>query len=71
MGGNIIDRLPDSYRLGTIDDFHVNGIKRIGMEYLIQRSDLQHFEIHYITEETRSIKLMPFFDWDMIYVKIQ
>ena len=41
------------------------------MEYLIQRADLQHFEIHYVSEETRSIKLVPFFDWDMIFVKIQ
>lgn len=69
FGWKYFDRLPDGYRIGTIDDFHVNGIKRIGMEYLIQRSDLQHFEIHYVSEETRSINLVPFFDWDMIYVK--
>ena len=70
-GWKYYDRLPDNFRLGTIEDFHIQGTKRIGMQYLIQRADQQHFEIHYMTDETRSIKLKPFFDWDMIFVKIQ
>jgi len=64
------DQLPESYRQGTMEDFHTKGIKKVGMEYLIQRGDQQHFEIHYMTEETRSINLKPFFDWDMIFVKM-
>jgi len=40
------------------------------MEYLIQRADQQYFEIHYIIAETKAINLKPFFDWDMIFVKM-
>ena len=70
-GWKYYDRLPDNFRLGTMEDFHIKGKRKIGMEYLIQRADQPHFEIHYMTDETRSIKLKPFFDWDMIFVKIQ
>jgi len=69
-GWKYFDRLPDGYRIGTMEDFHVRGKKRVGMQYLIQRADKQHFEIHYIIEETRAINLVPFFDWDMIFVKV-
>lgn len=69
-GWKYYDRLPEGYRLGVMDDFHVKGKKRIGLKYLIQRADQQHFEIHFIIPETRAINLKPFFDWDMIFVKI-
>jgi len=69
-GWKYYDRLPDGYRIGAIDDFHVKGKKRVGMEYLIQRADQQYFEIHYIIAETQAVRLKPFFDWDMIFVKI-
>ena len=65
------DKLPDGYRLGTMDDFHVNGNKNVGMEYLLQRGDQQYYEIHHVSEETRSKSLIPFFEWDMIFVKIK
>ena len=71
FGWKYFESLPEGFRLGTIEDFHIKGKKRIGMQYLIQRADQPHFEIHYMTNETRSIKLKPFFDWDMIFVKIQ
>jgi hypothetical protein len=69
FGWKYYDALPDGYRVGTIDDFHVNSIKKLGKEYLLQRGDQQHYEIHRVTDETRAINLMPFFEWDMIYVK--
>jgi len=69
-GWKYYDRLPDGYRIGTMKDFHIMGKKRVNMQYLIQRADQQHFEIHYIIEETRAINLVPFFDWDMIFVKV-
>ena len=70
FGFEYYDKLPDGFRIGTMDDFHVNGNKNVGMKYLIRRWDQQYYEIHYVTEETRSINLIPFFDCDMIYVKI-
>ena len=70
FGWKYYNQLPGGYRLGTMDDFHVNGNKKVGMEYLIQRGDQQYYEMHIVTEETRSKSLIPFFEWDMIFVKI-
>jgi hypothetical protein len=69
-GWKYYDQLREDYRLATLEDFHVKGKKKVGMEYLIRRADQDHFEIHYVTEETQSINLKPFFDWDMIFVKM-
>ncbi len=64
------DKLPCDFRLGKMEDFHVNGTKNLGMEYLIKRSDQDYFEIHHVTEETRSKNLIPFFNFKMIFVKV-
>lgn len=68
-GWKYYDHLPRGYRLATMDDFHTNGKKKVGMEYLIQRADQPHFEIHYMRKETRAIVLKPFIDCDMVFVK--
>ena len=69
FGWKYYERLPGNYRLATMDDFHVRGKKKVGMEYLIQRADRPHFEIHYLREETRAIALRPFIDHQMVFVK--
>ena len=69
-GFSFYDKLPDGFRLGKMEDFNVNRKKKVGMEYLIQRGDQQYFEIHFVTEHTRAESLVPFFEWDMIFVKI-
>jgi len=63
------DHLPDGFRLATMADFHLNGRKNVGMEYLIQRGDQQYFEIHVVRESTRSINLKPFLDHQMVFVR--
>ena len=52
-----------------MDDFHKNGSKKIGLEYLIQRGDQQYFEVHVIGPESRAINLKPFLDHRMVFVK--
>jgi hypothetical protein len=69
FGWKYYTRLPDGFRLALMDDFHVKGKKKVGMEYLIQRGDQQYFEIHFVTEDIRAESLVPFFEWDMIFVK--
>ena len=67
-GWEYYDKLPDGFRLATMDDFHVRGKKNVGMLYLIQRGDQQYFEVHYIREFTRSSNLKPFLDHEMVFV---
>jgi hypothetical protein len=70
-GWEYYDKLPDGFRLATMDDFHIRGKKKVGMQYLIQRGDQQHFEVHYIRDFTRSISLKPFLDHQMVFVNDQ
>ena len=69
FGWKYYEQLPEGYRLATLEDFHIKGKKKVGMEYLIQRADQPHFEIHHIRAETRSIRLKPFLDHEMVFVK--
>jgi hypothetical protein len=68
-GWKYYEELPEGFRVATMEDFHVRGEKKVGMEYLIQRAYQPHFEIHYIREETQSISLKPFLDHEMVFVK--
>ncbi|MEI7526520.1 MAG: hypothetical protein WCJ95_19390 [Mariniphaga sp.] len=68
-GWKYYDRLPQGYRIGTMEDFHVKGRKKVGMMYLIQRADQQYFEVHFVIADTKAENIKPFFEWDMIFVK--
>ena len=69
FGWKYYEELPEGFRLATMDDFHVKGKKKTGMQYLIKRSNQDHYEVHHITEYTRSQSLKPFLDHEMVFVK--
>lgn len=69
FGWKYYEKLPEGFRLATMEDFHIKGKKRVGMEYLIQRADQPHFEIHFIRHESQAIRLQPFLDHEMVFVK--
>jgi hypothetical protein len=69
FGWKYYEHLPEGFRVAAMEDFHTNGKNKVGMEYLIQRADQPHFEIHCIQEETQSIRLKPFLDHEMVFVK--
>jgi hypothetical protein len=71
FGWKYYESLPSGYRLATLDDFHVKGNKKVGMEYLIQRANKPHFEIHHIRLQTRSSTIQPFIDHEMVFVREQ
>lgn len=69
-GFEYFDKLPEGYRLATMADFHVNGRKKIGMEYLIQwarRSE--YYEIRRITEKLTGEWLSPFIQCNRVFIK--
>ena len=68
-GWKYYDHLPLGFRLATMDDFHIRGKKKVGMQYLIQRGDKQYFEVHVIGPASRAINLKPFLDHQMVFVK--
>ncbi len=69
FGWEYYEELPEGFRLATMDDFHVKGKKKTGMQYLIKRSNQDHYEVHHIMEYTRSQSLKSFLDHEMVFVK--
>jgi hypothetical protein len=63
------DQLPEGYRLATLDDFHIHGRKKIGLEYLIHTFWTKVYELHTVNENTEGKKLLPFFNENRIYIK--
>jgi hypothetical protein len=66
------EKLPDGYRRATIDDFHTNGRKKIGMEYLIKwiiRDD--YYQVCIVSENLKGENLKPFIEFGRVFVKNQ
>jgi len=63
------DKLPVGYRLATIDDFHFQGKKRIGMEYLIRRSSTDRCDVHTVTMDMDGKWLIKFIKVNRVFVK--
>ena len=68
-GWKYYEKLPQGYRLAKMGDFHLEGIKKIGMLYLIKRFSEDHYEIHHLKEYTTSQYLKPFLDHEMVFIK--
>ncbi|MFZ4569730.1 MAG: hypothetical protein ACOYM0_01210 [Bacteroidales bacterium] len=68
-GFEYFDKLPEGYRLATLDDFHKNGRKILGKEYLIQWArNNQYYEIRHITEKLTGDWLMPFIKENRVFI---
>ena len=64
------DKLPVGFRLAKIDDFHENGRKRIGMQFLIQRVTQENFyEAYTVNENLTGAWIKQFIDDKRVFVK--
>lgn len=64
------DKLPDGYRLATLDDFHVAGKKKLGMEFLIQSgNDPSKYWIYELKEIHTGRWLSQFISNNSVFVK--
>jgi hypothetical protein len=65
-----LSELPDVYRLATINDFHVNKQKKIGMHFLIKWADRDdYYEVRMIDEKITAADLVPFIDDKRVFIK--
>ncbi len=68
-GFEYFDELPEGYRIATLDDFHSNGRRKLGKEYLIQWANNQkYYEIRHITEKLTGEWLIPFINANRVFV---
>lgn len=69
-GFRFYDKLPDGYRLATLDDFHVFGKKKLGMEFLIQSgNDPSKYWIYELKEIYTGKWLSEFISDNLVFVK--
>jgi hypothetical protein len=71
-GWEYYEKIPENYRLATIDDFVTNNRLKIGMEFLIQwaltRED--YYQVCIVSERLRSRWLIPFIEENRVFVKV-
>jgi len=63
------DKLPDGYRIASLEDFHFQGRKKIGMSYLIRWSDQEYYEPRTVTDDLTGAWLKPFIDEQRVFIK--
>ena len=68
-GIEYLEELPEGYREATLDDFHVNGKKKIGMEYIIKGLEWKVFFKKQLSERTTGSQLKPHIDDKRVFVK--
>lgn len=59
---------PDNCRPGTIYDFVHNGIKRVGMEYLVYSELKDQYQVYVVSPGTTGAKIKEYIDLGILYV---
>lgn len=67
-GWGYYDKLPDGFRLATIEDFIENGKVKMGMEFLIKWSSAEYYQVCKVSENLKSAFLIPIIDDKMVFV---
>ncbi len=65
------DKLPVEYRLATINDFHFNGRKKFGLEFLVKWADKEYYQVCIVNENLKSAWLKQFIDENRVFIKKQ
>jgi hypothetical protein len=70
-GWSYFDSLPEGYRLATLDDFHVKGKRKVGMEYLNRWiDDPNYYEIRSVKNDENAARLRDAIQLNLIFIKI-
>lgn len=69
-GGEYYELLPSGWRLAGLDDFHLNGRLKIGMEFLIRWADnVNHYQVCIVSRNLKGAWLLPFITAERVFVK--
>lgn len=69
-GWKFYDELPEGWRRATLDDFHTDGRKKIGMEFIIQwitRND--YYQLCTVSHQLKGSALKPFIEDGRVFIK--
>lgn len=68
-GWEFYEELPTGYRPAVLDDFHVNGRKKIGMEFMIRWVSRPYYQVCVVSSNLTGEKLKPFIEDNRVFVK--
>ncbi len=68
-GWEYYDSVPGDFTLATLEDFHIKGVKRIGLEFLIRYADKEKYQVCIVTEGLTSVFLQPFIEANRVFIK--
>ena len=71
FGWEYFDKVPDNFTLATMDDFHINGDKRIGTLFLIKWADKEYYQVCIVSERLTGSFLLPFIQANRVFIKNQ
>ena len=68
-GWEYFDTVPDDFILASMDDFHVKGRKKIGLEFLIRYADKEKYQVCIVSERLTAEFLLPFIQAKRVFIK--
>jgi hypothetical protein len=68
LGFHYYDQLPDHTRPGTMHDFVDNGIKKVGMEYLVYSEYMNQYQVYVVRPATTGKKIKQYIDDQRLYI---
>lgn len=68
-GFEFYDKLPGGYRMAKLDDFHENGKKNIGMEFLILRVTKEVYDVYHLADHHTGSWLNEFIKGNRVFIK--
>lgn len=68
-GIRYLENLPEGFVQATLDDFHVQGKKKIGMFYLVRGLEWKVYFPREVNERLTGEILLPFIEAGLVFVK--
>jgi hypothetical protein len=59
---------PENCRAGNIHDFVINGVKKVGMEYLVYSELKDQYQVYVVSPGTTGKKIKEYIDLGILYV---
>lgn len=68
-GWRYYDRVPEGFRLATMDDFHIKGTPREGLEFLVRWVEREYYQVCIYSKRMDKLQLNAFIEGGRVFVR--